>query len=164
MIRRQYKAEDGKPFDQKAIRAKHHRAIRQHLGLRSKVSATTSARIKCDAYLTSGVTVSEEEVLKEFQTKNSKFDLTYVTVNATDLAKTITPTDEELKDYFEQNKQLLHRCPAEKDQICLCQHRKIGEKLRSREPTFEPNTTSLPGGQKIAGVLGQEIVLRVRKA
>jgi len=43
-------------------------------GYGNKASATISAR-KLDAYITSGVTVSEEEVLNDFQRKNSKFDL-----------------------------------------------------------------------------------------
>ena len=94
-IREQFKPEDGKPFDQK----RYEQSIVERFGnikaFEESVRDDLSAN-KLRAFITSGVTVSEGEVLKEYQRKNSKFDLSYVTVNATDLAKSITPTDDEL--------------------------------------------------------------------
>ena len=102
-IREQFKPTDGQPFDQK----RYEQSITERYGnikaFEESVRDDLSAN-KLRAFITSGVNVSEEEVLKEYQRKNSKFDLNYVTVNPTDLAKSITPTDEELKAYFEQNK------------------------------------------------------------
>ena len=41
---------------------------------------------KLEAFLTAGVNASEEEVLKDFQRKNTKFDVNYVSVNAAELS------------------------------------------------------------------------------
>src|SRR5688500_9264865 len=102
-IREDFKPQDGKPFDQKIY---EQNVIQQsgsiaafEDGVRDDISSN-----KLRAFITSGVTVSEEDVLKDFQRKNTKFDLSYVAVTPSELAQTITPTDAELRDYFERNK------------------------------------------------------------
>ena len=42
---------------------------------------------RLEAFITSGVSVSEDEVLNAFKRKNTKFDLSYVPVNSADLAQ-----------------------------------------------------------------------------
>src|SRR5678816_959981 len=76
-IRDEFKTEDGKPFDQKIY---EQNVIQQsgsiaafEQGVRDDISAN-----KLRAFITSGVSVSEEDVLKDFQKKNTKFDLNYV--------------------------------------------------------------------------------------
>ncbi|MEO7659538.1 MAG: peptidyl-prolyl cis-trans isomerase, partial [Pyrinomonadaceae bacterium] len=119
---------------------------------------------KLEAFLTAGVTVSEEEVLNDFQRKNTKFDVSYVAVNNSELAKTIKPTDAELRDYFEKNKQSYYiNSPQKKIKYVFINTSKIGEKLQLPEADIRAEYENLPADKKIAGVLGQEIVLRVAK-
>jgi peptidyl-prolyl cis-trans isomerase D len=162
-IREQFKPEDGKPFDQK----RYEQSIVERFGnikafeesVRDDISAN-----KLRAFITSGVSVSEEEVLKEYQRKNSKFDLAYVTVNPTDLAKSITPSDEELRAYYEQNKQNYYiSVPQKKIKYVFINTSKIGEKLNIPEADLKAEYDALPVERKKAGVNGQEIVFRVPK-
>ena len=162
-IREQYRPEDGKPFDQK----RYEQTIVERYGsisaFEESVRDDLSAN-KLRAFITSGVTVSEEEVLKEYQRKNSKFDLSYVTVNTTDIAKSITPSDEELKAYFEQNKQQYHiDVPQKKIKYVFINTSKIGEKLSIPEADLRAEYDALPIERKKAGVNGQEIVFRIPK-
>jgi len=122
-----------------------------------------SAR-KLEAFITSGVTVSEDELLNDFKKKNTKFDLTYVTVNPTELAQTITPTDQELRDYFEKNKAAFYiSVPQKKIKYIFINTAKIGEKLPISDADLRAEYEKLPPDKKKAGVLGQEIVIRVAK-
>jgi PPIC-type PPIASE domain. len=162
-LREQLKTEDGKPIDQKryeeyaAQQAGSVAAYEQ--ALRDELSAK-----KLEAFVTSGVTVSEEEVLKDFQHKNTKFDLSYVAVNANDLAQTITPTDQELKDYYEKNKAAFYiGVPQKKIKYIFVNTAKIGEKLPITDADLKAEYDKLPEDKKKAGVLGQEIVLRIPK-
>ncbi|PYS91003.1 MAG: hypothetical protein DMF62_03440 [Acidobacteria bacterium] len=162
-IREQYRPEDGKPFDQK----RYEQTIVERYGsisaFEESVRDDLSAN-KLRAFITSGVTVSEEDVLKEYQRKNSKFDLSYVTVNPTDIAKSITPSDEELKAYFEQNKQQYHiDVPQKKIKYVFINTSKIGEKLSIPEADLRAEYDALPVERKKAGVNGQEIVFRIPK-
>jgi len=162
-IREQFKSPDGKPFDQKL----YEQNVTQQAGSVSAFEESVRDDIsanKLRAFITSGVTVSEEEVLQDFQRKNTKFDLSYVTVNAADLAQTITPTDQELRDYFEKNKASYHiSVPQKKIRYVFINTSKIGEKLPISDEDLRAEYDKLPEDKKKAGVLGQEIVLRVAK-
>ncbi len=128
-------------------------------GLRDELSAK-----KLEAFITAGVTVSEEEVLSDFQRKNTKFDLSYVTVDASELSKTIVPTDAELKDYFDKNKQSYYiGVPQKKIKYIFVNTNKIGEKMPISDADLRAEYDKLPADKKIGGVNGQEIVLRVAK-
>ncbi len=162
-IREQNKPTDGKPFDQ----AKYEQNVTEQFGNIAEYEQTVRDDLstkKLEAYLTSGVTVSEEEVLNDFQKKNSKFDLSYVAVSTTDLAKTIKPTDDELKDYFEKNKLSYYvSVPQKKIRYVFVNTGKLGEKLQIPDADLHAEFDKLPADKKIAGVLGQEIVLRIAK-
>jgi peptidyl-prolyl cis-trans isomerase D len=162
-IRKQFKSTDGKPFDQKLYEQnvteqtgsvqKYEEAVRDYL---------TSQKL--NAFITSGVTVSEQEVLEDFQRKNSKFDLTYVPVTSTDLAQTIKPTDEELKAYFDQNKQKYFiGSPQKKIRYVFLNTSKIGEKIAFTDEELQTEYNNIPADKKQAGVQGQQIVLRIPK-
>src|SRR5262249_28483382 len=101
-IRDQFRSGD-KSFDQKkyeeSVAAQYGTVAAFEENIRDQLSAR-----KLEAFLTSGVTVSEAEVLNDFQRKNTKFDLSYVAINTSDLAKTMNPSEQELRDYFEKNK------------------------------------------------------------
>ena len=113
---------------------------------------------------TSGVTVSEEEVLNDFKRRNTKFDLSYVMVNPAELSQTIKPTDDELRQYFEQNKAAYYiSVPQKKIRYIFINTAKIGEKLPISDADLRAEYDKLPEDKKKAGVLGQEIVLRIAK-
>ena len=162
-IREDFKPQDGKPFDQKV----YEQNVMQQAGsvaafeegVRDDISAN-----KLRAFITSGVSVSEEEVLKDFQRKNTKFDLNYVAVSPADLAQAITPTDAELRDYFERNKSSYRiNEPQKKIRYVFINTEKIGQKLPISDADLKAEYDKLPEDKKYAGVLGQEIVLRVAK-
>ena len=162
-IREDWKPSDGKPFDQKIY---EQNVIQQagsiaafEQGVRDDISGE-----KLRALITAGVTVSEEEVLKDFQRKNAKFDLSYVAITPADLAQTITPTDAELRDYFEKNKSSYYiNVPQKKIKYIFVNTEKIGQKLQIAEADLRAEYDKLPEDKKFAGALGQEIVLRVPK-
>ncbi len=162
-IREDFKPQDGKPFDQKIY---EQNVIQQsgsiasfEQGVRDDISGE-----KLRAFITSGVTVSEEEVLKDFQRKNTKFDLSYVAVTPAEFAQTITPTDAELRDYFERNKtSYFIGVPQKKIRYVFVNTEKIGQKLPIVDADLRAEYDKLPADKKTAGVLGQEIVLRVPK-
>lgn len=160
-IREDFKPEDGKPFDQ----ARYEQSVTEQFGSISmyeqSVRDSLSSR-KLEAFVTSGVTVSEEEVLEEFNRRNTKFDLVYVSINPSELAKSITPTDAELRDYFEKNKASYYiNVPQKKIKYIFVNTNKIGEKLQLPEADLRAEYDALPADKKIAGVNGQQIVLRV---
>lgn len=162
-IRDQFKTNDGKAFDQK----KYEESVSSQYGsvaaYEESIRDDLSAR-KLQAFLTSGVTVSEAEVLNDFQRKNTKFDLSYVAVNTSDLAKAITPSDQELHDYFEKNKAAYYiSVPQKKIKYLFVNTAKIGEKLQISDADLKAEYDKIPADKKSAGVLGQEIVLRVPK-
>ena len=162
-IREQVKPQDGKPFDQKIYEQNVTEQAGSVAAFEEGVRDNLSEN-RLRAFISSGVSVSEEEVLKDFQRKNSKFDLSYVVVNSTELAQNITPTDQELKDYFEKNKQAYYiSVPQKKIRYVFVNTAKIGEKLQLPEADLRAEYDKLPPEKKISGVLGQEIVLRVAK-
>ncbi len=162
-IRDQFKPTDGKPFDQ----AVYESNVTQQFGsvgayeqlVRDEISGQ-----KLEAFITSGVTVSETEVLDDYKRKNTKFDITYVPVSVTDLAGTLTPSDAELQAYFDQNKKnYFINSPQKKVRYIFLNTGKIGEKLSISDADIQAEFDKLPEDKRIAGVQGQQIVLRVAK-
>ncbi len=161
-IRKQSKTE-GKPFDQAVYEQNAVESSGSVSAFEESVRDTISAS-KLRTFLSSGVTVSEEAVLKDFQRKNSKFDLSYVSVNSADLAQSIVPTDQELREYFEKNKATYYiNDPQKKIRYIFVNTVKIGEKMNISDAELREEYDKLPADKKIAGVLGQEIVLRIPK-
>jgi peptidyl-prolyl cis-trans isomerase D len=162
-IREDFKPQDGKPFDQKI----YEQNVTQQAGSIAKFEQGVRDDIsgeKLRAFITSGVTVSEEEVLKDFQRKNTKYDLSYVALTPAELGQTITPTDAELRDYFEKNKQAYYiGVPQKKIRYVFVNTEKIGQKLTLTDEDLRAEYDKLPADKRIAGVQGQEIVLRVPK-
>lgn len=162
-IRVQYAPQDGKPFDQKLYEENAVAQAGSISAFEEEIRDSISAQ-KLRAFLTSGVTVSEAEVLEDFQRGNAKFDLSYVLVNAADVAKAITPSDADLRDYFEKNKAAYFiNSPQKKLKYVFLSTTKVGEKLAITDADLQAEYDKLPAEKKIGGVLGQEIVLRVPK-
>jgi peptidyl-prolyl cis-trans isomerase D len=162
-IREDFKPEEGKPFDQKVYEQNVIAQSGSISAFEESVRDDLSAN-KLRAFITSGVSVSEEEVLKDFQRKNTKFDLNYVAISPAELAQTITPTDAELRDYFERNKQSYYiGVPQKKIKYIFVNTEKIGQKLPITDADLQAEYDKLPEDKRTAGVNGRELVLRVPK-
>ena len=85
-IRQQLKKPDGTTVDQDTYKQNAIDQAGSVGAFEQKIRDEISAR-KLEAYITAGVSVSEQEVLDDFQRKNTKFDVSYVAINPTDLAK-----------------------------------------------------------------------------
>jgi peptidyl-prolyl cis-trans isomerase D len=80
------------------------------------------------------------------------------------LAKSITPSDEDLKAYFDKNKEAYKITSVQKKiKYVFLNTAKVGEKLNISDADLQAEYDKLPADKKIGGVLGQEIVLRVPK-
>lgn len=162
-IRKQYKPQDGRPFDQKQYEQLAVSQAGSVAAFEEEIRDQLSAQ-KLRAFITAGVTVSEEEVLRDFQRSNTKFDLSYVLVSPAEVAATINPSEQEVRDYFEKNKQAYYiNAPQKKIKYVYLSTAKVGEKLPITDADLRAEYDKLPADKKIGGVLGQEIVLRVPK-
>jgi peptidyl-prolyl cis-trans isomerase D len=163
VIREQFKTTDGTPFNQQV----YEQNVTEQYGSVAAFEQSVRDDIAADklrAFISSGVTVSEDELVKDFQKKNTKFDVNYVSVNSTELSQTLTPTEQELRDYFEKNKQAYYiSVPQKKIRYIFISTAKIGEKLPITEAELQEEWNKLPPDKRIAGVKGREIVLRVAK-
>ncbi len=162
-VRDMFKADDGKPFDQKLY---EQNAIRQ-AGSVSAFEESIRDGIseeKLVAFITSAVTVSEQEVLKRYQRQNTKFNLSYVNINAAEIAQNLKPGEDELKEYFEKNKKDFYiSLPQKKIRYLFFSTSKVGEKLQLSDELLKSEYDKLPEERKRAGVRVQEIVLRIEK-
>ncbi len=119
---------------------------------------------KLDAYVTAGVQVSEAEVKDTFMRTNTSFDVTYVPVKAEDLASKITPSDEELRQYFDAHKtdyRFLE--PQKKIRYLFINQEKVGQKLSITDEDLHKEYDALKPENKMAGVRVQQIVLKVAR-
>ncbi len=163
-IRQQNKTDDGGlPFDQ----ARYEQNVTEQFGSVASFEQNVRDQLsgqKLQAFLTSGVTVSEEEILNDYKRKNTKFNLTYVPISAADLAQNIKPTDEELNTYFDQHKKDYYiSVPQKKIRYVFLNTAKIGEKIPISDEDLKAEYDKIPADKKVAGVQGQQIVLRVPK-
>lgn len=162
-IRRQLKTEDGSVIDQRRyeenVAAQYGSVAAYEQTVRDQLSGQ-----KLEAFLTAGVTVSEEGVLKDFQRKNTKFDVNYVSVNTAELAQTMKPTDQELQEYFEKNKATYYiNVPQKKIRYVFLNTSKVGEKIPLTDEELKAEYEKIPADKKTKGVEAQQIVLRVPK-
>lgn len=162
-IKKRNTPEDGKPFD---IKRYEQNVIERFGSIRAyedSIRDELSAR-KLEAFITTGVTVSEDEVMEDFKKRNTKFDLTFVSVNVSELAKTIKPSEEELREYFEKNKASYYiDQPQKKIKYIFINTAKIGEKLQISEEDLRAEFDKLPEDKKQAGIEAQQIVLKIPK-
>lgn len=119
---------------------------------------------KLRAFVTAGAQVSENEVKENFQRQNTNFDLVYVPVTAEELAKSIKPSDEELRQYFDAHKtdyRFLE--PQKKIRYLFINQEKVGQKLQISDEDLRKEYDSLKPENKMAGVKVQQIVLKVAR-
>jgi peptidyl-prolyl cis-trans isomerase D len=162
-IRKGLKDESGNTIDQKRyeenVAAQYGSVAAYEQSVRDQLSGQ-----KLQAFVTAGVTASEEEVLKDFQRKNTKFDVNYVSVSVPDLAQTLTPSDAELQEYFEKNKANYYiNAPQKKIRYVFLNTAKVGEKIPLSDEELRAEYEKIPADKKFKGVEAQQIVLRVPK-
>lgn len=120
------------------------------------------AREKLEAFVTAGVTVSEDEVREEYKRKNSSLDITYVAVSPTKLAEKMQPADQELKDYYEKHKtEYRIDVPQKKIRYVFLDQNKAGAKVQVTDNELREEFQNVKPEFKSAGVKAQQIVLRV---
>lgn len=162
-IRQQLRSEDGTVIDQK----RYEENVARDYGSVAAYEQTVRDQIsgqKLEAFLTAGVTVAEEDVLQDFQRKNTKFDVNYVSVSVADLAQTLKPTDAELQEYFEKNKANYYiNVPQKKIRYVFLNTTKVGEKIPLADEELKAEYEKIPADKKSKGVEAQQIILRVPK-
>jgi peptidyl-prolyl cis-trans isomerase D len=120
------------------------------------------AASKLRAYVTAGVQVSADEVKQNFVRDNTSFDLVYVPVEAADLAKKISPSDEELRQYFDAHKTDYRFLEPQKQiRYVFINQEKVGQKLQISDEDLRKEYDALSPENKMAGVRVQQIVLKV---
>lgn len=120
------------------------------------------AREKLEAFVTAGVTVSEDEVREEYKRKNSSLDITYVAVSPLKLAEKMQPADQELKDYYEKHKtEYRIDVPQKKIRYVFLDQNKAGAKVQLTDNELREEFQNVKPEFKSAGVKAQQIVLRV---
>jgi peptidyl-prolyl cis-trans isomerase D len=126
--------------------------------------ADALAAEKLRAFVSAGAQVSEAEVRDQFMRDNTTFDVTYVPVTAEELAAKITPSDDELRQYFDAHKtdyRFLE--PQKKIRYVFVNQDKVGQKLQISDEELRKEYDSLKPENKMAGVRVQQIVLRVAR-
>ena len=116
------------------------------------------------AFVTAGVQVSEEDVKRDYVRENTSFDLVYVPVTPADVAKKITPSDEELRQFFEEHKtdyRFLE--PQRKVRYLFISQEKVGEKLQIPDEDLRREYEQLKPENKMSGVRVQQIVMKVAR-
>jgi peptidyl-prolyl cis-trans isomerase D len=117
---------------------------------------------KLQAFVTAGVTVSEQEVKDDYERKNTSFDITYVPVVVDKLAARIQPTDEQLQQYYDAHKTDFRYFEPQKNiRYLFIDQSKVGEKLPISDEDLRAEYNQLPPDKKQAGVKVQQIVLKV---
>jgi len=72
---------------------------------------------KLRALVSSSASVGDADVRDEFISRNTKVKFEYAVITQTDILKSLHPTDEELKSYYERNKASYNNSVPEKRQI-----------------------------------------------
>src|SRR5256885_8515273 len=129
---------------------------------RRKFSLTSSSETCTPAFVTAGVQVSEEEVKENFLRENTSFDLTYVPVTAEELSKKLSPSEDDMRQYFDAHKtDYRFQFPQKRIRYLFVSQDKVGQKLQISDEDLRKEYDSLKPENKMAGVRVQQIVLRV---
>src|ERR1043166_8624601 len=122
------------------------------------------AQEKLEAFVTAAVHVSEEDLQSDFKKKNTTFDLSYAVVSPAKLAEKITPTDDELKAYYDKHKTDYNiLVPQKRIRYIFIDQNKSGEKVQITDKELQDEYNNLQPQYKEAGVKAQQIVLRVAR-
>lgn len=122
------------------------------------------AAAKLRAFITAGVRVSDEEVQENFKRENTKFNLVYVPLTVEKIAARLQPSDADLQNYYDRNKESFRlNVPQKKITYLFIDQAKAGSRLDIPEADLRAAYDRLPEDKRIAGVRVQQIVLRVAR-
>ena len=117
---------------------------------------------KLRAFVTAGAQVSEDEVRREWERRNTKFDLVYVPVLADELARNVNVSDEELQKFYEERKTDFRILEPQKNvRYLFINQEKAGARINISEEELRKEYDQLSPENKQAGVRVQQIVLKV---
>jgi peptidyl-prolyl cis-trans isomerase D len=119
---------------------------------------------KLRAFVTAGVSVSEDQVREEYKRKETFFDVTYAIISPEKLAEKIAPSDADLRSYYDQNKAKYNiTVPQKKIRYLYVDMAKVGEKLPLSDKDLRAEFDKMAPANKVAGVKVQQIVLKVAR-
>ncbi len=119
---------------------------------------------KLKAFVIAAVRVSDEEVQEDYKRKKTDFDVSYIVVSPEKLAEKIQPSEEELKNYYEQHKtDYRYLEPQKKIRYLYVDQEKAGAKVAISDKDLRDEFDRLPPQAKGAGIKVQQIVLKVAR-
>ncbi|HET6892638.1 MAG TPA: SurA N-terminal domain-containing protein [Pyrinomonadaceae bacterium] len=122
------------------------------------------AQEKLRAFVTSSVTVSDDEVEEQYKRDKITVNLSYIIVSADKLASKIQVPDDELRSYYDQHKDDYRlNEPQKKVRYVYINQEKAGSKLQIPDTELRKEFEQLRPENKEAGVKVQQIVLRVAR-
>jgi FKBP-type peptidyl-prolyl cis-trans isomerase (trigger factor) len=114
------------------------------------------------AFVTSSVTVSDEEVEDKYRRDTMTLNLTYLVVSPEKLAEKISVSDDELRASYEQHKTDYRiNEPQKKIRYVYINQEKAGSKLQISDKELRERYDQLSPEMKQAGVKVQQILLKV---
>ena len=120
------------------------------------------AQEKLKAFVTAAVRVSDEEVQEDYKRKNTSYDVSYIVISPEKLAEKIQPSDEELRNYYEQHKtDYRYLEPQKKVRYLYIDQEKAGAKIAISDKDLHDEFDKVPPQAKESGVKVQQILLRV---
>src|ERR1051326_4702239 len=122
------------------------------------------AQEKLRAFVSASVNVSDAEVEKEYQRRNTSFDVSYIALSTDKLAAKIQPSDDELRAYYDSHKtDYRYLEPQRKIRYIFVDTEKAGSKLTISDEDLKARFASTPATYKEAGWKIQQIVLKVAR-
>ncbi|MGI9165983.1 MAG: SurA N-terminal domain-containing protein [Pyrinomonadaceae bacterium] len=122
------------------------------------------AQEKLKAFVTSSVSVSDDEVQENYQRETTTMSLSYALSSPEKLAEKIQVSDDELRNHYEQHKtdyRILE--PQKKIRYVFINQEKAGAKLQISDKDLREEFEGMPAENKQAGVKVQQILLKVAR-
>ncbi|MBA3567770.1 MAG: SurA N-terminal domain-containing protein [Pyrinomonadaceae bacterium] len=122
------------------------------------------AQEKLKAFVTSSVSVSDDEVQENYRRETTTISLSYALLSPEKLAEKIQVSDDELRNHYEQH-QTDYRIiePQKKIRYVFINQEKAGAKLQVTDKDLREEFERLPAENKQAGVKVQQILLKVAR-
>ena len=122
------------------------------------------AQEKLRAFVSASVNVSDAEVEKEYQRRNTSFDVSYVALSTDKLAEKIQASDDELRAYYDSHKtDYRYLEPQRKIRYLFIDTEKVGSKLPISDADLKAEYEALDPKYKEAGIEIQQILLKVAR-
>lgn len=122
------------------------------------------AQEKLKAFVTSSVSVSDDEVQENYKRETTTISLSYALLSPEKLAEKIQVSDDELRNHYEQHKtdyRILE--PQKKIRYVFINQEKAGAKLQVTDKELREEFERLPAENKQAGAKVQQILLKVAR-